>query len=73
MILCPKCNKEMVEGITTFMGATGLTPMICNFCSNAEKEKSMFARNEITKTMLQGLEVEAYCCEDCKIVMPIIE
>lgn len=73
MMLCPKCNKEMVKGTIIFMGATGLTPMMCTFTADAEKDKNMFERNEITKTMMQGLDVGAYCCEDCKIVMPVIE
>lgn len=72
-MLCPKCNKEMVIGTSTFMGATGLIPMICNFTSDEEKNKSLFKRKTISKTMLQGIEYETYCCKDCDTLVLIIK
>lgn len=72
-MLCPKCSKEMVAGTSTFMGMTGMIPMICNFTSNEEKNKGFFKRNSVSKTMVQGVECEAYRCEDCDIYVPIIK
>ncbi len=72
-MLCPKCNKEMKSGTTTFMGITGPIPMICNFIADKEKNKKFFDRKTESITTIQGFESEAFYCDDCKILMPIIK
>lgn len=72
-MLCPHCNKEMVKGSAVFLGNGGVTSMLCSFTAEAEKDKSIFSREDSTKVVLQGFENEAYYCEDCKITLTVIK
>ena len=63
----------MITGTSTFMGVTGLNPMVCTFTGNEEKSKGIFKRKTVSKTMLQGHETETYYCDDCEIMVPIIQ
>lgn len=64
-MLCPKCQKEMEQGSATFMGITGFSPMMCFFTTADNLQTA-------TKPVMQGFQMEAYKCDQCNIVMPVI-
>lgn len=72
-MLCPICSQEMEKGTATFLSTTGFAPAVLNFTKEADKDKSIFAKEDVTKTVIPGVESESYYCEKCKIVMPVIK
>lgn len=72
-MVCPICNREMKKGTATFLCTSGFSPVVLNFTSDSDKDKSIFAREDTAKTVIQGIEYESFYCEHCKAVLPIIK
>lgn len=66
---CPYCDNEMEKGGTTLMSAR---PIMVFFTAEAEKGKGFFARDTKEKLVISGEEMEAYYCDDCNMIMPMI-
>ena len=65
---CPKCGKEMKQGylFSTKDGAFSFASEVPGWMKNAKNAEGFI---KITPMKLNHrTSVEAYCCEDCKLV-----
>lgn len=65
---CPKCNKEMKKGFlfTTKDGAFSFADSVPSMLRNAKSTEGFI---EITPVKAKRrVNVEAYCCESCRLV-----
>ena len=66
---CPKCGKEMKKGylFTTKDGAFSFANEVPGITQNA-KHADGFIEITPIKANLHRVNIEAYCCEDCRLV-----
>ena len=70
---CPYCEKEMEKGKIFLTIPQGLAQVILSYTSEEEEKKSFFARRSKDKIILSGAKNEAYCCPDCKKIIPVFD
>ncbi|MCM1133372.1 MAG: PF20097 family protein [Ruminococcus flavefaciens] len=70
---CPYCENEMEKGKISLTTVQGLVQIVLSYTSEEEAKKSFFARQSKDKMILSGAKIEAYCCPNCKKIMPIFD
>ena len=68
-----KLNKEMKKGKVDFISLNGFSQMMLSFYSLEEENKNLFKRKTNDIIIEPSDSVEAYHCDNCKIIIPIIE
>lgn len=70
---CEFCGAEMQKGTVSFMSIQGFGQMLATFSSSEEQKKSIFKRKTKEKIIFSGDEAEAYYCNDCNKILPVMD
>ena len=72
-MVCPYCGQEMEHGEATYLPMQGLDMMSLNYMADGEREKKRRHRQRHSVILYGGTDVEAFYCQTCKLILPLMQ